>query len=168
MVRKKTLYLFGILIFISVLLTPGQVKAHNPSNMILGYDVIDDALHVVIFHSSEDFNTHYIFEVNITLNGDSVVSSSHTSQPSNSSTYRYGFAANNGDVIEVTARCTQGGIITRSITIGQPTEAIPGFIGLWFVVGASTILMIILIKKKVKNKVNIRYKNVILNYKSKP
>jgi len=155
MVRKKTLYLFGILIFISVLLTPGQVKAHNPSNMILGYDVIDDTLHVVIFHPTEDFNTHYIFDVNISLNGDWIMSHGPTGWPGNSTTFRYGFAANNGDVIEVTARCTQGGIITRSITIGRPNEDIPGCIGLWFVVGASTILMITLIKKKVKIKVNI-------------
>jgi hypothetical protein len=154
-VRKRILHLFGILIFVSVLLTLGQVKAHNPSNMILGYDVIDDTLHVVIFHPSEDFNTHYIFEVNVTLNGDPVVSSSHTSQLSNSSTYRYGFAANNGDLIAVTARCTQGGIITRSITIGQENLNIPGFIGLLFIFGVSTITVVILIKRKLKIKVLI-------------
>ena len=153
MVRKRILFLFGILVFISPLLTLGQVKAHNPSNMILGYDVVDDTLHVVIFHPSEDFNTHYIFEVNVTLNGDPVVSSSHTSQLHNSSTYRYGFAANTGDLIAVTARCTQGGIITRSITIGQENVNIPGFIGLLFIIGVSMIIMVSVFYRKLSSRV---------------
>lgn len=153
MVRKRILYLYGILIFVSVLLTLGQVKAHNPSNMILGYDVVDDDLHVVIFHSSEDLNTHYIFEINVTLNGDPVVSGGYPSQPSDSYTYGFGFAANNGDLIAVTARCTQNGTITRSITIGQENVNIPGFIGFLFIFGVSTIIMIAVFYKKLSIRV---------------
>lgn len=153
MVRKRNSFLFGILVFISLLLTLGQVKAHNPSNMILGYDVVDDDLHVVIFHPSEDLNTHYIFEISVTLNGDPVVSGGYLSQPSDSYSYGFGFAANNGDLIEVTARCTQGGIITRSITIGQENVNIPGFIGLLFIIGVSTIILVTLFYRKLSFKV---------------
>lgn len=150
MVRKKTLYLFGILFFISIFLTFGQVKAHNPSSMTLAYNSNNDTLSVTISHSSGNFNTHYIFEVNITLNGGQAVDQGYTSQPSNTFTYDYILIAMDGDIIEVTARCNQAGIITRAITVGQPTEEIPGFIGLLFIVGASTIMVVTLIRKKVK------------------
>lgn len=153
MVRKRILYLFGILIFISGLLPLGQVKAHNPSNMILGYDIVDDTLHVVISHSSEDFNTHYIFEIIVTRNGARVVNSSRTSQPSDEFTYMVGFAANNGDLIAVTARCTQNGTITRSITVGQQYKSLPGFVGLLFVIGVSTIIMIAVFYKNLSIRV---------------
>ena len=148
MVRKRTLYLFGFLFFISVLLTLGQVKGHNPSSMTLAYNSNTDTLSVTISHSSANFNTHYIFEVNVTLNGGQAVDQGYTSQPSNSFTYDYVLIAMDGEVIEVTARCTQAGIITRAITVGQPTEEIPGFIGIWFIIGASTIILITSIKKK--------------------
>ena len=153
MVRKRIIFLLGILVFIAPLLTLGQVKAHNPSNMILGYDFVDDSLHVVIDHPTEDLYTHYIFEVNVTLNGNFIASSGRSSQYYNSSTFRYSITANFGDLIAVTARCTQGGIITRSITIGQENVNIPGFVGLLIIIGVSTIIMIAIFYKKLSIRV---------------
>lgn len=118
--------------------------------MILGYDTLDDTIHVVISHSSEDFNTHYIFEINITLNDGFIRSFTQSSQPSASFTRIFGFNFNNGDLIAVTARCTQGGIITRSITVG---ESIPGFIGLLFIIGVSMIMMIAVFYKRLSIRV---------------
>ena len=153
MIKKKILYLIGFLFAISLLLSVGQVKAHNPSNMTLEYNSGNETLSVTISHTSGNFNTHYIFEVIGTLNGSQAINQSYTSQPSNTFTYHYNLTASAGDAIQVTARCTQAGIITRSITVGgpaQPDETIPGFIGFWFIIGASTITLLVLINKKLK------------------
>ena len=118
--------------------------------MTLEYNSGTETLSVTISHSSGNFNTHYIYEVNATVNGGQGVDQGYTSQPSNTFTYNYNLIASAGDVIQVTARCTQAGIITRSLTVGQPDEAIPGFIGLWFITGVSMIILISLINKKLK------------------
>jgi hypothetical protein len=150
MIKKNKLYLIGFLFALSFLFSIGQVKAHNPSSMTLEYNSGNETLSVTISHSSGNFNTHYIFEVNITLNGGQAIDQGYTSQPSNTFTYNYNLTAMAGNVIEVTARCTQAGIITRSLTVGQPNEVIPGFIGLWIFMGVSMIILISLINKKLK------------------
>ena len=78
------------------------------------------------------------------------------SQPSNTFTYSYYLDSGPLEilnwVIEVTARCTQAGIITQTITVNyfQPSEGIPGFMGLWFFIGISTITLIVFSYKKLK------------------
>ena len=86
-----------------------------------------------------------------------IINQSYTSQPSNVFTYNYFIDARPLEllsfVIEVTARCTQGGIITQSITIGQRahvSEPIPGFTGIWVVIGFSTITLIVFKYQKLK------------------
>ncbi|MFX0011466.1 MAG: hypothetical protein ACFE9R_14230 [Candidatus Hermodarchaeota archaeon] len=150
MVKKRILYLIGFLFGITLLSSIGQAQAHNPSSMILVYNSSSETLSVTITHTSANFNTHYIFEVIGTVNGSLAINGSYTSQPSNTFTYNYNLTASAGDTIEVTARCTQAGIITRSITVGQPNDAIDGFFAFWVVIGVSAITMIIIINKKLK------------------
>ncbi len=155
--KKKILFLIGFLIVLSLFLSFGQVKADNPTSMTVEYDQSIETLNVTISHSSENFNTHYIFEVIVTVNGVQLINQSYTSQPSN--TFMYSYYLNSGPleilnfIIEVTAQCTQAGIITRVIKVGQvdqPSEGIPGFIGLWFIMGASMIALIVFNNKKLK------------------
>lgn len=150
MVKNRILYLIGFLFGITLLLSIGQVQAHNPSSMTLAYNSSSETLSVTITHTSENFNTHYIFEVIGTVNGSLAINGSYTSQPSNTFTYNYNISANSGDIIEVTARCTQAGIITRSITVGQSNDLIDGFFAFWVVTGVSAIMMIVIINKKLK------------------
>lgn len=157
MVKKQNLCIIGSLFALSLILSFGQAKAHNPSSMTLEYSENSEILTVTISHSSGDFNTHYIYEVIVTMDDFQIYNQSFTSQTSNTFTYNYYIDATPLEllsfVIEVTVRCTQTGIITRSITIGQRAhlpEAIPGFTGLWFIIGASTLIMIAFINKKFK------------------
>ena len=157
MVKKRNISLIGFLFVLSLLFSFGQVKAHNPSNMTLEYNESSETLSVTISHSSGDFNTHYIFEVIVTTDDIQMINQTYTSQPSNVFTYNYFIAAWPLEilsfVLEVTARCTQDGIISRSITIGQRahvSEAIPGFKGLWLIISASTIIIITIFNKKLK------------------
>ena len=151
MYNKKIIYLMGILFAVGLLLTVGNVNAHNPSNMILEYNSSSETLSVTITHTSSNLNSHYIFEVIGTVNGGQAINESYTSQPSNTFTYDYIVTAINGEVIEVTARCTQAGIITRSITVGQPAEVISGYASLLLVIGVSSMILIAIIRTKLKN-----------------
>ena len=148
MVKKKILYLIGFLFVISLLISIGQVKAHNPSNMTLEYDLSNETLSVTISHTSGNYNTHYIFEVDAAVNGCQKLNENYTSQPSNRFTYNYNLTASGGDVIEVYAFCTEGGIFIRSITVEQPAESIPGNIGIWLLIGAFAIIFLVAIKKR--------------------
>jgi hypothetical protein len=118
--------------------------------MSLEYDSNNETLSVTITHTSGNFFTHYIFEVTVNVNGGQVVNESYSSQPSNSFTIDYNVTASDGDSIEVTALCTQAGTITRSITVGQTTGAISGYVGLWLIMGVSTIILVVIINKKLR------------------
>jgi hypothetical protein len=133
MASKRSITLLGILTLTLGLLPLVELKAHNPSNMAFGYNFDDEIFQVRIFHPSENLTTHYIFEINVTLNGNFAVSGDYTSQPSESYIYSFGLAVNFGDLISVTARCTQGGIITVSSTLPQEPLSLPGFIGLFLI-----------------------------------
>lgn len=150
MFKKRIAYLMGIFFALSLLITIGNVNAHNPSNMTLEYNSTTNMLSVTITHTSANFNSHYINQVTGTKNGGQVISESYTSQPSNTMIYEYSVNATSGDVIQVTAICTQAGIITRSITVGQPDEVISGYTSLLLVIGASSLILIAIIKKKLK------------------
>jgi hypothetical protein len=157
MVKKRNLYLIGFLFVLSLVFSIGRVKAHNPSSMTLQYNESSEILSVTISHSSDDFNTHYIFEAIITIDDNQAINQSYTSQPSNLFTYNYTILSWGLEiltfVVEVAARYTEAGINPQSITIGQRTHVskpIPGFTGIWFIIGCSTIIFILFRNKKKK------------------
>ena len=152
MFKKNIVYLMGFLFAVSLLITIGNVNAHNPSNMTLEYNSNTNMLSVTITHTSSNFNSHYINEVIGTKNGGQAINESYTSQPSNTMMYEYSVNAVSGDVIQVTATCTQAGIITRSITVGEPAEVISGYASLLLIIGVSTIILITIIRKKLESR----------------
>ena len=156
MVEKKNLYLLGFLLLFSILIQNGQVKSHNPSSMILEYDKEAEILGVTITHDSENFTTHYIFELIGIINHNLVINESFTSQQSNTFKINYYLPVVVLDVltytIEFTARCTQGGIITETLLVDvfPPSKGIPGFLGFLLLFGVSTIALISKKLKKLK------------------
>lgn len=151
MFKKKTCFLVTALFVTTMIVGLTNVNANNPSNMVLKYNLDTQTLNVTITHSVSNPLTHYIIEVLISLNGLQVLNQSYTSQPtSNIFTYNYIIAATQGDTFEVTAICNQVGSITRSITIGQQTERIPGFMGTYLIMGIVLVTLIIFINKKLK------------------
>ena len=78
MVEKKIPYLLGFLLLFSILIQNGQVKGHNPSSMILEYDKEAEILGVTITHDSENFTTHYIFELIGIINYNLVINESRS------------------------------------------------------------------------------------------
>lgn len=156
--KRRLLYFIGFLFILSLIFSIKQVKADNPSNMTLEYSESSEILSVTISHSSEDFNTHYIFEIIIIMDGFQIYNQSYVSQPSNEFTYFYYIEATPLELlsfeIEVRARCTQTGTITQTITIGQRAhvpKTIPGFSGFWLIIGSSMIILVVIKNKKKNN-----------------
>ena len=128
--------------------------------MTLDYNMISETLSVTISHSSGDLNTHYIYEIIVIVGAVQVYSQSYTSQSSNIFTYDYYVSAGPLEilyyVINVTARSTQGGTITRTILVNknQPSESMPEIGGLSIIIGISTVILIstamLIINRKLK------------------
>lgn len=109
------------------------VSAHPPTNMTLIYELSSHTLSITVFHAVGDPNTHYIEYVTITKNGAFEVDRNYTSQASATAYLDvFNIDAVQGDVLQVTAYCNQGGQITDQVTVSgglqtQPQPNIPGF-----------------------------------------
>ncbi|MFX0205530.1 MAG: hypothetical protein ACFFDT_06050 [Candidatus Hodarchaeota archaeon] len=138
------------------------VRGHAAPFVELTYNSTGNTLTVVIEHGVEDRTTHYINTVSVYVNGVGVVSESYTSQPDDAIfVYQYDVEANDGDVIQVTTTCILGGTTSDSITVGDEQndtngngqvngQAIPGFSGIWLITVISTIISVLVIRKKFK------------------
>jgi len=88
--------------------------------MNLSYNLNTKNLTVQISHNVGNRLTHYIYEINISVNNVHYSQNNYTSQPSNSGlTYNYTVNAIIGDSITVIANCIQVGEISRSITVTE-------------------------------------------------
>jgi len=126
--RKVVLSISALILlsfFFIVLSTP--VLAHPPSKMALEYDDDTQMLSVSITHSVPDPTSHYVKKVEITKNGEPLLTREYTSQPTTSTlTYTYAIAAAKGDDLEVTAYCSLYGSIRKQMTVStSPPSATP-------------------------------------------
>ncbi|MBS3749526.1 MAG: hypothetical protein KGY65_06385 [Candidatus Thermoplasmatota archaeon] len=151
---KKLLIFQIILVFSLLALGSMSVNAHSPSSMSLTYDKAGEMLTVDIMHQISNPSSHYVNTIEITINGVSEIEQSYTDQPSSSFTYTYNdVSAEDGDVIEVTASCNQGGSITDQLTVSGDTTSgsdedseTPGFE--LVLVCASVIAVLFIFKRK--------------------
>lgn len=111
---KLLLFSSGIL-----LLASQAAMAHSPSDMMLSYDPSSRILSVMRSHPIPDPNSHYIREVTVQVSGQPRLSTQYSRQPSGTSfTYTYSLDVAPGDSIEVSATCSRGGSLTRSLATG--------------------------------------------------
>ena len=119
----------SLVAFFALALVP--VSAHPPTNMTLVYELSSHTLSVTVFHSVGDQNTHYIEYVTINKNGAFETDRNYTSQASVSAYLDvFNIDAVQGDVLQVTAYCNQGGQITDQVPVSgglQTQPQIPGF-----------------------------------------
>jgi len=160
MSKRSILLGFSIFLMISICATILTVKAHTPSGMSLSYNSNTEVLSVTITHSVADNNTHYIESVVVKVNGSTVISDAYTSQPTKGTfTYLYNnVTANEGATILVTATCNIAGSVTRTLTVSDGTSPtngedgleIPGYFGIWIIIGFSLIAVLTQVRKKIK------------------
>ena len=155
---KKKLYFVLLIVFVSASLARTQnVKAHNPETMIVSYNTSTGILTVLISHTVSDPNSHYIALVVVQVNGSTVLTESYTNQSDVSNLqYLYNITANTNDRIQITATCNQGGSITICIIVGGGScpqdggDGIPGYLGLWVILGISVIVFLTVIHRKLR------------------
>ena len=162
--KKKSIYSI-VLISLMVLITSSNLaiktKAHALNGMNFGVSSNPPTLNILIYHEVEDPNTHYVNLVRISVNGSEVISTEYTNQPlTGGGTYDYPFNYSVGDRIEVYASCIEGGSRTACFVVGggscpQTSEPeIPGYFGLWLIIGISITVSIMIAYKKIRYRKN--------------
>ncbi|MHA2182349.1 MAG: hypothetical protein ACXAAH_13100 [Promethearchaeota archaeon] len=157
---KKSIY-YVILTSLMVLMTSSifiiNTKAHAPEGMTLSFDLNAQMLNVTIYHDVNDPNVHYVDRVIVTVNGSEVQDSFYSSQPTTAGgLYQYSITANNASTIRAIARCSEGGNVAACIIVGVGPcplgggPGIPGFFGLWLIIGFSIIVSLGIIYKKIR------------------
>ena len=151
---KKFLY-YVMSVFFNVFLTIASinVRAHPPNDLSLEYNPGTNTLKVSITHGVSDNSSHYVISVTIRVNGSIDQTQFYVSQPDSLFfIYEYTVITNDGSTIQVTATCSQGGSITKTLGgTNEPTDgAIPGYIGLYLILVVSVITLILKIRKKLE------------------
>lgn len=151
MPKKNPYYFLSVFFIVFLTIASVNARAHPPSDMSLEYNSGTNTLKVSITHGVSDNSSHYIISVIVRVNGSIDQTQTYTSQPDIIFfTYEYTVNTNDGSTIQVTATCSQGGSITKSL--GGPTEttdgAIPGYMGVYLILVVSVITLILKIRKK--------------------
>jgi hypothetical protein len=130
--RKNRLTRACSIVFVAALLAgfllAAPAAATPPSAMLLSFDGTSHGLFVTITHATTNPGTHYIREVKVNVNGQTVNDTTYTSQPTaDTFTYVYPLQPNAGDTIEVTATCSLAGSSTKALVMQEVTTAmVPG------------------------------------------
>jgi hypothetical protein len=151
----KRNHFFFVLVFFLVFLTVAgvNVRAHPPDDMTLNFNAGTNTLSVTIIHGVADNTTHFIVSVEVKVNGSTDQTQFYGSQPNLTSfTYEYTVITNAGSLIEVTAVCSVGGSLTRTLggTSGPENGAIPGYLGLYLVIVFSVISLLVIFRRRLK------------------
>ena len=153
--NKRLVLLTLISTFFLIILSSTNVYAHSPSEMSLTYNSTTHDLQISVTHQVSNPDTHYVFRINIKINNETYANREYSNQPGSSFTYTFEeLEVIEGDTIEVTAYCNQGGYLTKQLTIGSgeiskvngEEESTPGFELILFII--SIIISIIIIQKK--------------------
>lgn len=110
-----------------VLFSAGIVEAHSPSDVSIDYDLENEELTVEITHSVTDTKSHYIENIVVQVDGETVIDENYTEQPDSTSfEYTYDLQAEKNSTIEATAYCSISGSASDTLTLGEDEDS-PGF-----------------------------------------
>ena len=99
-------------------------SANPPSKVECSYDFPNQTLTVTITHAVDNPATHFIYLVSIVKNSAHREDHTYTSQPTRDTfTYKYHIAANDSDVIGVTATCVLYGSGSAQVTVKKGATA---------------------------------------------
>lgn len=123
---KKGKYILVILMLVTTVALPFQISAHPPQNMVLSYDIETDELTVTIEHNSPAPTVHYVNQIEIERNDQTVLTEEYENQPTTSEyTYTFTVEADPDDELTVIATCNIQGQIVKSITVRDPNADEP-------------------------------------------
>ncbi len=112
------LILSSISLVLTLILFSSGLMAHPPSDIDLSYAGASGVLKVEINHRVGNPSRHYIEKLTIMKNGEAVLEKDYEEQESNSGgIYEFQLAAQNGDAINVKAKCNRFGNLSASIEV---------------------------------------------------
>jgi hypothetical protein len=143
---------------ITIVLFSTCVSAHSPSDLKINFDSETKIIDATVTHQVSNPDVHYIYKIEVRINGELYKTFDYTSQPGTTFSYDLdGIEANVNDTIQVKALCNQGGELSRQLTVseknGESTgdgDSTPGFEFLVFI--TALIMVFILLRKKFKHK----------------
>ena len=107
-----------LLIGITMLTFSGT--ATSPRYIGLKYDAKTHTLNVKVLHLSPAPKIHFVYRIEIAINGEVIQSHIYTSQPKIIiSSYTYNITVNPGDTLTVSAYCVLWGFLQKSQTISN-------------------------------------------------
>ena len=139
----RFIVLAAVSLIIALCISAAPAGAHSPAAMSLAYNETAGELAVTITHQVIDPATHYVREVQLSVDGQTAKTIPYTSQPSATTfTYSYPLQVQEGNSVKVDASCILGGSVTRTLVVPGstgPTPVVPGSTGSTPVVSGSTI-----------------------------
>jgi len=99
-------------------LAPGRVWADPPQNVVLSYDPGARTLTVVVTHKSMFTGLHYVKQIEIKKNNQTVSKNNYTSQPGKTTfTYTFSVPAAENDTLEAVAACNLQGQASGTLKV---------------------------------------------------
>lgn len=123
-ITTRFIVLGSVGLIMALCISAAPAGAHSPSDMLLSYNATAGELAVTITHPVSDPATHYVKEVQVSIDGDLVKNNAYTNQPAGTSfTYTYPLQAPAGSRIEVQAPCILGGSLTRTLQVPKSNDS---------------------------------------------
>jgi hypothetical protein len=139
----RFIVLGAVSLIIALCISAAPSGAHSPAAMSLAYNDTAGELAVTITHQVIDPATHYVREVQVRADGQTVKTIPYPSQPTPTTfTYIYPLQVQAGTSVTVDASCILGGSITRTLFVpgsAGSAPAVPQSTGSTPVVSGSTI-----------------------------
>jgi len=120
MIRFKNIQLLivSLMLFGVCFMYPQTSLANAPQDVKLSYDSQSQMLTVTITHKSPFPSLHYIKNVEIKKNGNSVSAGKYENQPDQATfSYSYKIPATTGEKLEARASCSLYGSRTANLTV---------------------------------------------------
>ncbi len=108
---------------LGAVIIPAGVFAHAPTSVSASYDFSKQELTVSVGHSVSDNTTHYVYQMKIFRNSVLNRTVVYSDQPTNNAfSYKYSISAKDGDYLNVTASCNQGGSTSATLQVKEPKK----------------------------------------------
>ena len=112
-----------VLTLLSLLFLSATAQAHPPTSVEIDYVLDDGQLYVYMEHLSRDHRKHYIRKTSIFLNEKEVATESNRQQiDPNAYAFSVSLEAKEGDLIEVKAFSSEGGVASGTLTVPEKGE----------------------------------------------
>jgi hypothetical protein len=116
------LFFVGGVLFLMLAFQPIYAQAHPLSSMIVSYNYEEQELTVTVARNDDSVTTGYLKEIDVLRNGVQVVNQTYLGPiESHTSTDKFSIAAEDGDVLNITAKFSVSGEISADIVVVEPT-----------------------------------------------